>query len=399
MFKSLKRITYPVPDIDKAKEWYARVLGMQPVYDTPFATIFKLNDCSLSLAKSGNVPPENTGRIEVFWEVDDIDMAFQKLVQNGARIQSPVSPVMNIRMAKVIDPFGNMIGLTGPAAKKEEQTIENQPSETAMTTAYIRALSAKDDRQEIKGPDFLAEIFLPEEAKKGIIDAQARKWSIEKLVKSPLYGFLIARTAFFDSLFIDACREVFPQIVFLGAGYDTRSCRFIDRIKKTRIFELDISTTQHRKVGSLKREGVKIPESLSFVPINFKTEKLKDVLFNAGYDARKKTLFIWEGVTYYLSEEAVKGTLDFISKNSPSGSVISFDYMDEKTATVKESEPFLFWTARDSIAGLLSDYGIKIIDHLDSSVMEKKFLTLKDGTLAEKAFSKFCLVKAEISGK
>lgn len=33
----------------------------------------------------------------------------------------------------------------------KERSIENQPSETAMTVAFCRALAAKDERDAIKG--------------------------------------------------------------------------------------------------------------------------------------------------------------------------------------------------------------------------------------------------------
>jgi methyltransferase (TIGR00027 family) len=394
VFKSLKRITYQVDDIEKAKQWYRGILQTQPVYDTPFAVIFRVGDCSLSLSIAKNSFPENTGRIDVYWEVDDIDSAFQKLIQNGAKIHTPITQVLNIRIARVVDPFGNIIGLSGEAQKAEKRTVENQPSETAMSVAFCRALAAKDEREELKGPDFLAEIFLTDEAKTALFDNNSRKWAVQNLVTSPLYGYFLARTAFVDSIFISACKDEIPQIVFLGAGYDTRSYRFIDMIRNTKIFELDIATTQQRKVKALKKEGIQIPKLLSFVPVNFKNQKLQDVLSTAGYDNNKKTLFIWEGVTYYLSKEAINDTLHFIANNSPAGSIICFDYMTEKLESLSSAEPFVFWIAKDKIEEMLSSYNMEIIDNIDSAEMERRYLTLRNGTLAEEVLSKFCIAKA-----
>ena len=59
---------------------------------------------------------------------------------------------------------------------------------------------------------------------------------------------MLARTAFFDNLFIDALNKNIPQIVLLGAGYDTRAYRFADLNNATKIFELDIAPTQNRKM-------------------------------------------------------------------------------------------------------------------------------------------------------
>jgi methyltransferase (TIGR00027 family) len=397
MLKSLKRIAYQVEDLEKAKQWYSNILNTQPAFDSPFAVIFIVGDCSLSLAKGKNPLPENTERIDVYWEVDDIDAVFAKFIENGAVSHTPIKAALNIRVAKVIDPFGNIIGLTGPVAEINKRTVEEQPSETAMSVAFCRALAFKEDREEIKGPDYLAESFLKDEAKKILADANSRNWAIQNLVTSPLYGYFISRTAFFDSIFESALKENIPQIVFLGAGYDTRSYRFADKIKETKIFELDIRPTQQYKIEKLKNTGVKISDAVSFVEINFKTDKLEDVLSKAGFNKNKKTLFIWEGVMYYLTEEAIDTVLTFIKNNSANGSYLCFDYMTEKLESVNAAEPFRFWIAKDKIEEFLPERGYKIITHMDSNEMEKKFLTSKDSSLAEKALTRFCFIQAAVS--
>ncbi len=394
MFKSLKRIVYHVNDLEKAKQWYNSILNMQPIFDSPFAIIYNVGECSLSLTKNPDPISGSKDRLEVYWEVDDIEVAYQKLIDYGAQTHTPVKAIMNIRTAKVIDPFGNVIGLTGKVAGAKDSKIEDKPSESAMTVAFCRALAFKDDREEIKGPDYLAEIFLTDDAKKLLADDKSRKWAIQSLVTSPLYGYFIARTAFIDSIFVNALNEDIPQIVFLGAGYDTRPYRFIDIIKSTKIFELDIQTTQHRKIEALKKADVKIPASLVYVSVNFKTERLEDVLTKAGFDKNKRTLFIWEGVMYYLAPEAVASTFKFIKQNSIEGSSVCFDFLNEKIESVYAAEPFLFWLEKGKKESFLSERGFNIITHLDSAEMEKKYLTLKNGTLAEKSLNRFNLVHA-----
>ena len=397
MFKSLKRITYFVDDIEKAKHWYNSVLDIQPIFDTPFAKIYNIDNCSLSLAKSETPMNEFNNQMDIYWEVDDIDAAFEKFVKQGAQVKTPIKQVFNIRIAQLIDPFGNIIGLTGELLNKEEQTVEKKPSETAQSVAFCRALALKEKRQEIKGPDYLAELFLTDDSIKILHDDNSRKWAIQNLVTSALYGYFIARTAFLDSIFKSACDDDIPQIVFLGAGYDTRSYRFLDKLKNTKIFELDIGTTQQRKLEILQINKINIPDLLSFIPFNFKTDNIQDFLFKAGYNSNKKTLFIWEGVTYYLTKEEVEKTLKFIQTYSPEESIICFDYMTDKLESINPSEPFQFWIAKEKIKKMLSNYGIKIDEHIDSIEMTKRYLTLQDGTIAEGILSSFCLIKAFVA--
>ena len=124
MFKSLKRITYYVDDIEKAKLWYNSVLDIHPIFDTPFAKIYNIGDCSLSLTQPQTPMKDVVNRMDVYWEVDDIDSAFEKFIKQGAQIKTPIKQVLNIRIAQLIDPFGNVIGLTGSVLDKEERTVE-----------------------------------------------------------------------------------------------------------------------------------------------------------------------------------------------------------------------------------------------------------------------------------
>jgi uncharacterized protein (TIGR02118 family) len=47
-----------------------------------------------------------------------------------------------------------------------DETIEEKPSQTAAYVAFCRALSFRDQRAEIRGPDSLAHLFIPEETRK-----------------------------------------------------------------------------------------------------------------------------------------------------------------------------------------------------------------------------------------
>ena len=396
MFKELKRIVFQVADIDPARQWYCKVLDRQPVFDTPFAVIFQIGASSLSLVK-GQLPlPGQRESGAVYWEVEDIDAAYQHLIECGARPHTPVKTALNTRIAQVSDPFGNVIGITGAVPDDPKRSVENQPSETAMTVAFCRALAARDERNLLQGPDDLAALFLSEEGRKPLADKASRTWCIQNLVTAPLYAYFIARTAFINQIFLQSLAAAIPQIVFLGAGYDTRAYRYRDSIRHTRIYELDIQATQQRKLEILRSANIEVPEEVNFVSVNFKQDRLEDVLHNAGFDPTKRTLFIWEGVTYYLPAAAIATTLRFIKNNSPAGSILCFDYLSEPLESVNPAEPFLFWIPQKQIAEFLEDHGVELVEHLDAPAMEKRFLTMNDGTVAEKTLTRFCLVKAMV---
>ena len=293
-----------------------------------------------------------------------------------------------------------------------KMSVEYKPSETAMGAATMRVLAAMDERKEIKGPDYLAEIFLTEDRKGSLKDPARREWIIKNRIPPGMYEFIIARTAFFDHVVEQALGESIPQIVFLGAGYDSRSYRFKGMIKDTRIFELDIEPTQQHKKELLYQASIPIPEQLVFVSINFNTDSIGDILNRAGFKRNQKALFVWEGVTYYLSPKVVDDTLHAITSNTTAGSFLCFDYAshspellyDEGVKKLREmmrsnypGEPTQFGIINGETESFLLSRGYRIIEHLNSKDMERKYLHLHDGSSAGKVPALFCLVLASVS--
>jgi methyltransferase (TIGR00027 family) len=294
-----------------------------------------------------------------------------------------------------------------------KRSVEHQASETALATAFMRALAARDDRKEIRGTDYLAEIFLPGERKAPLNDLKVRQWVMKNKVAPGAYEFMVARTAFFDHVVRDELLRNIPQIVLLGAGYDSRPYRFKELLKQTRIFELDAQPTQLRKQELLGQAGIPVPEHVTFVPVDFNRENLKEVLLEAGFSGDERALFVWEGVTYYLSAEVVDNTLGVIRTISPAGSSVCFDFASLSTEALGEegakklrehmkskhpAEPTKFGIPQGKLGAFLTERGYVVIEHLSSSEMEARYLTLQDGSTAGKVPALFSLVHAVLAG-
>jgi methyltransferase (TIGR00027 family) len=394
MLRQLKRIVYPVPDLAAAKAWYSEVLGTPPLLDTPFAAVFPVGHCSLSLRPAATADPVPETGLEVYWEVEDVEAALEFLIGKGARLHTPVQTLLRIRTAKVNDPFGNVLGLTDQGPRRDSRPLTERPSDTAVNVALCRALAARDERPGMKGPDHLAEIFLEEHARDVLMTTKSRQWAAQRLALSGLYGYLWARTAYGDAVFREQCAQRIPQVVLLGAGYDTRAIRFRDDSLHTRVFELDLSTTQMRKRERLAAAGVTQPDGLLYVPFNFETDNLADVLTHAGYDPARRTVFIWEGVLYYLTKSAVVTTLQRLVGLAPPGSLLVLDCLRTELESVNPGEPFRFWISPDELTLLLADFGWQATEILDADQTAQRFLTLADGTQAERCLPHFFFLRA-----
>jgi hypothetical protein len=100
----------------------------------------------------------------VYWEVDDIEAAHRRCLDAGAAPRSDImTTALKSKAATVIDPFGNVIGLTSKRGAASGKPLTARPSDSAMGVAFFRALATRDEREEIRGPASLAEKFLPQE--------------------------------------------------------------------------------------------------------------------------------------------------------------------------------------------------------------------------------------------
>src|SRR5215204_3821189 len=112
--------------------------------------------------------------------------------------------------------------------------------------------------------------------------------------------FITARERYIDD-FLKAClNEGLDQVVILGAGFDTRAYR-IAGIETTRVFEIDHPATQQIKQDRLQKVIDPLPDHVTFIPVDFDTDTLAERLLASSYNEQGKTLFIWQGVTMYLT--------------------------------------------------------------------------------------------------
>jgi len=298
-----------------------------------------------------------------------------------------------------------------------EKHFTNKPSKTALMAALHRTLANKEYGREVFGPDRMAIHFLPAYFRFFLGFKKIRE-RVKNKIKRKLPGlheYVSARTAWLDSFFSDALINKVPQIVLLGAGYDSRAYRFDAINQVTRIFELDTLSTQKRKKRCLQKAGIDIPEEACLIPIDFNMESLPDTLRLAGFATDKKTLFIWEGVSYYLSPDAVEATLEFIKEHTHKESVIAFDYIvpvsknniDNYYGAIDffrmmkknhADEVLRFSIPEKEIAFFLKQKGLRILDHYTDDEIERFFLSRKDGTTFGQITGHFRFVTASPAG-
>jgi len=106
MLLGLRTAIYHTPDIAAGKLWYTKVLGFAPYFDQPFYVGFNAGGFELGLT------PDGKSAVGAYWGVKDIESAHARLLELGAAPRTEIQEVgKGIRVADVLDPWGNVFGI------------------------------------------------------------------------------------------------------------------------------------------------------------------------------------------------------------------------------------------------------------------------------------------------
>jgi methyltransferase (TIGR00027 family) len=290
----------------------------------------------------------------------------------------------------------------------------NKAIRSAAIVTAVRALGFYD--KNAQNPDHMAILFLSRKYKMMVWFL----WIVQKIGKGLLersapgfYWYFQVRTKHLDAILEKAINTGIEQLVILGAGYDSRPYRFKEKLNGIRIFEVDYPGTLSSKKQKLLKLYSSLPKHVTYIPIDFNSQSIKKVLFESGYEADKKTFFIWEGVSYYLSNNSFNAVLEFVAKNSPPTSSIAFDYTirsfiegDYSTYGAKKlagtwekmGEPGLSGIEDGATDRFLSERGFSIISDFGSDELEQIFATSKDGKQIGRIWGCMRIVYASVTG-
>lgn len=207
---------------------------------------------------------------------------------------------------------------------------EDVPSRTAEAVAWMRDTDQRRDVGDRVVDDPYARLFLGpffRTAALALTKSGRLGHATEARISPGLTAFVLCRHRFMDDAFLAAWDQGIDQMVMLGAGYDTRAYRFADRLKGVSVFEVDHPSTGGRKAKIIAEHPDVFPEvGITRVTIDFQTQALEDRLLSSGFEPSKPTFVFWEGVSMYLTREAVKNTMATLRELCAPGSWLTMDW-------------------------------------------------------------------------
>ena len=184
--------------------------------------------------------------------------------------------------------------------------MEQQPSRTALGTAYLRAAHQLLDGKPLVLEDDVVLRLLGVQARTRILSDVDR---YQTPAARALRSHVVLRSRFAEDRLASAVGRGVTQYVILGAGFDTFVLRQPSWAASLRLFELDHPATQGEKRSRLLEAGLVLPENCSLVAIDFEEESLLDCCRRSGVSLLQPTLFAWLGVSMYLEQADVESAL------------------------------------------------------------------------------------------
>jgi len=263
-------------------------------------------------------------------------------------------------------------------------------SRTAQYMAFFRALETKQRERLFSDPyaiHFLdSKLRIATRLSKYPLIAKYIFYTINKKIPGALSSG-IARTKYIDILLEKAVSNGIEQVIILGAGFDTRAVR-LDFLKSVSVIEIDHPNTSNFKAEIYRNRIGRIPENVRFLQIDFNKQNLNQLALENNIDFSKPTAIIWEGVTNYLTEEAVKSTFSFISKFANKSQII-FTYVHKDILVnptsflggkklledlEKLEEHWTFGFLPEELSNYLNQFNIQLFEDLGAYDYREKFL-------------------------
>jgi len=185
-------------------------------------------------------------------------------------------------------------------------------SGTAFVVAEFRAEENNEVNPLYRDP--IVGLFLNEDTKRAAASVADSFPPVKDLVK--------VRTRYFDDALEKQILSGFRQVLILGAGLDTRAVR--KPVAGVSYFEVDDAATLKLKQNCYGEQGIRA--NVRFIPGNYLTENLINLLRNNHFDFDLATYVIWEGNTMYLPLESTKNVISQLKQNLRHFR-LSFDYM------------------------------------------------------------------------
>ncbi len=275
------------------------------------------------------------------------------------------------------------------------QRTDNDMIGSASVTALMRYLLSQDSGLS-QNPDYLGRYFVGGKWKDYLKNPKTSKEELQIKLPGCIYYHLIRTKNFDASLIKWAKSEKHSQIIILGSGFDSRAIRFEKMLKENqiKIYEIDLKAMLEYKEKIINSDIKTNIDHVSFVPCNFTKDNVIERLSEFGCDFNLPTLILWEGVTYFLTQENIEYYLKLFKNYFKNKLQITFDYafrdyiegdlnfygaQELHNILVELGEPHLFGLNFDEVEDFFDKHGFSTKLNNTSLMLAAQYITDRYG--------------------
>ena len=238
----------------------------------------------------------------------------------------------------------------------------------SLRVAERRYIQSIHEQSELQNPDRLVGQFLP------FLRRWRCRWlsrrSLAALQADSLYYYVLARTRYYDTVFLNAITANVQYIINVGCGTDTRAYRFEQALKQkgVKVLECDQPKAIQIKQGLAKR--VRSNGHVTYVSIDLNDDRWPDFEDWLAKNQTAKALVFMEGVSPYINAETFKQFLRLLAKDLSRGSRVAYDFklrgFDEFGRAGRTQRLFRLGGGREELAVFHEEIGYQL-DHMEGS--------------------------------
>ena len=202
--------------------------------------------------------------------------------------------------------------------------MKSRSFSNSMSVAEWRYIQSVHETAELQNPDTFVRHFLP--ALQRWRCAWLSQSKLAAMRSNPLYYYLVARTIYYDGLFLDAISDKVQHIINVGCGSDTRSYRFEHVLKQNgvKVLECDQPEAIADKQRIAKRRGTF--DHVAYMPIDLNDDAWPDFEHWLNENNRAKILVLMEGVSPYVNSDNFGRFLGLLARELQTGCRVAYDF-------------------------------------------------------------------------
>lgn len=188
----------------------------------------------------------------------------------------------------------------------------------------LRYIQSRCEAAEYRNPDASVGAFLSMPQRLGCI--LRGRLLRSRLRANPFYYYVLARTRYYDALFLEAVDGAVASVINIGCGSDTRAYRFAPLLKRRGVAILECDQPQAIRAKQKIAQQHWSTDHVRYVRLDLNDGAWTEFARRLEEIRDKPALVMMEGVSPYIRRAAFEEFLGFVAARLHSSSLLAYDF-------------------------------------------------------------------------